>query len=153
MDQSNIEARGNETQFGMLRFQPSFLSISRPCTLSHPYSTMAHTLTHSSHNHVHYLMLTPLWLTPWLIPLTTMYTISHLLHYDSYFLYLRNVYIDLGIRCKDPDLALLKYTWVPGQVPLRTFILISQYYWDIPSSLFLTVSKLRHSQYSLSQVL
>ena len=121
-----------------------------------------------------YLTLTPPWLTFWLTFLTTVYFTSHLLHHDSRsdslfsqmctlspaystmthnFPYLRNVYIDLGICCKYPNLALLKYTWVPGQVPLGTFILISQYYWDIPLFLILTVSKKRHSQHSSSQVL
>ena len=64
-------------------------------------------------------------------------TFSHLLHHDSELSYLRNIYIDLGIHCKYPNLALLKYTWVPGQVPLGTFILISQYYWDISLSIVL----------------
>ena len=29
--------------------------------------------------------------------------------------YLRNIYIDLGARCNNLNLALLNYTWVPGQ--------------------------------------
>ena len=115
----------------MLRFTPSHF------TFSHNYS--------SSDSYFSHLCTIFSWLLfLWLISLRLMYFLSRLLHYDSKFPYLRTVYIGPAIHCKYPNLALLKYTWISGQVPLGTFVFNTSC-WDITLSLVLIVSKLRHS--------
>ena len=76
-------------------------------------------LTHSSHDHVLFSHDYSSFDSSLSQPCTVL---SQLLHYDSLFPYLRTVYIEPGIHCKCPNLALLKYTWVSGQVPLGSFV-------------------------------
>ena len=77
----------------LLWFIPYFYLFPHSCTLfSWPLHLWLITL-----------MITPLWL----IVLT-------------FHPYPRTVYIEVDTHCKNPNLALLKYTWVSGQVP-RTF--------------------------------
>ena len=80
-----------------------------------------------------------------LISLTTMYFLSWLLHFDSWWPLSQKCIYRPRNSLYFPNLALLKYTWVPGLVhTLNLSPWYLKYPWDIPSS-FIIVRDLTKS--------